>query len=143
MQQPIRNISTGVTGGVKVISVLYYIIADLSLIFAIMFFVGVGVLSTVLGSVAPFLGELGTGLVVVVGIVSLILAVLYFFIARGLWKAQKWARIVLIIFSILGIISAISTLVSGSLTQGILNIVINGVIGGYLIFSKKVKTAFS
>ena len=125
--------------GVSILSVLSYIGAGMHGILAILLLVGSsgGFLFNL-----PQMGAL-SAFPVIIGVILLGVAALTFFIARGLWKAQKWARIVLIIFSILGIISAISTLVSGSLTQGILNIVINGVIGGYLIFSKKVKTAFS
>lgn len=126
-----KNVPTGV----KVISVLYYIGAALSVIAAIIMFAGGSVLATLLPAIL-------TGLVAVMGIFMLGMAVLDFFIARGLWRAQKWARIIVIIFAGLAIIGAIVNLVAGQLSA-IINLVIAGLIGGYLLFSKKVKQAFA
>lgn len=127
--------------GVKIISVLYYIGAGLSILFGLLFLVGAGFMG-ILASQIPLLGLLGSGLFVVVGIVVIGLGVLSIFIGRGLWKGKNWARIVAIIFSVLGILSGLYSIVKGSYSS-LLGMVINLVIGGYLMFNSAVKSAFS
>jgi len=125
--------------GVKVISVLYYIGAALELLLAIALFIGAGTIA----SKIPIIGAIGSGLFIVVGVVLIGLAVLSFFVGRGLWKAQKWARIVAIIFSVLGVLMALLGMVQGQIASNIISLVISGAIGGYLLFSKDVKAAFA
>jgi len=124
----------GVPTGVKIISVLYYIGAVFSLIAGIVAFAGGAFFTTVL---PKFIA----GIAAIAGIVFIILAVLGFFIARGLWKGQNWARILAIVFAILGVISALIAIISGGY-QGIVSLVINAIIGYYLWFNKGVKAAF-
>ena len=70
-------------------------------------------------------------------------AVLTFFVARGLWKLQNWARITAIVFAALGILQNISFRpMMGGFSGNILGLAISGLIGGYLLFSKEVKKAF-
>jgi hypothetical protein len=134
------NSSKQVPTGVKIISVLYYIGAVASLLFGILMIVGAGALGALIENI-PFAALFG-GLFVVLGIVMIALAVLSFFIGRGLWKGQKWARIIVIIFAILGLIGAIFNLINGQWSS-IISLIINGVIGYYLLFSKSVKAAFA
>ena len=125
--------------GVKVISVLYYIGAVVELLLAVALFFGAGAVASKL----PLnLGALGSALFIVLGIVLLGIAVLSFFVGRGLWKAQKWARIVAIIFSVLGVLFAILGMVQGQVASNVVSLVISGAIGGYLLFSSSVKAAF-
>ncbi len=124
-----------VPGGVKVISVLYYIGAVIAVIGAIMAIAG-GTL------VSGFVGLDGLGLGMFLAVIMLAFAVLGFFIGRGLWKAQNWARVVAIIFAILGALGAISAIVAGGYTS-IISLAINGLIGGYLLLSEDVKKAFA
>jgi len=130
--------------GVKVISVLYYIGAALGLILGILFLVGAGVVSEYLDQIASAgtFAAASQGIFIGLGIFVIAFAVLGFFIARGLWKAQKWARIVAIILAIISILFAILALVQGQLSS-IVELIIHGVIGGYLLFSTKVKAAFA
>lgn len=125
--------------GVKIISILYYIGAAVGLIFGLSLMFGGGALSTLLGG----LGILFGSLFIILGIILIGFAVLSFFIGRGLWKAQKWARIVAIIFGILGFLGGVFSLVGGSIGAGIVNILIEGFIIGYLLFSLEVKQFFS
>jgi hypothetical protein len=124
--------------GVKVISVLYYIFAALAVISGIAMFFGAGLV----GSIPGLPVAMGTGIFVLIGIVMLALAVLAFFIARGLWVAQKWARIVAIILAIIGLISSIMGLFTGVIAANIVWIIIHALIGGYLLFSSQVKAVF-
>ena len=119
---------------VKVIAVLYYIGAAFAVLAAIAMFIG--------SSFIPIdLPEFLSGLVIVAGILFLAFAVLGFFLGRGLWKGQNWARIVVIIFAVIGVISGIITLIGGDFSS-IIGLVINGLIGWYLIFNANVKQAF-
>ena len=121
--------------GVKIISVLYYIGAALLLIGAIVALLGGTFLSGVFG------GLVALGIGIFLAIIFLAFAVLSFFIAKGLWKAKNWARVVVIILSCLGFLGAISSLLSGQMT-GIISLILNGVVGWYLWFSKEAKGFF-
>ena len=127
--------------GVKVISVLYYIGAFLGVIFGILSIFGAGMISSVASKI-PLIGVMGSVLFIIVGVILLCLGILSFFVARGLWKAKNWARIVAIIFSCLGIVMAIISMISGNVSGNIFNLLIQLVIGGYLLFNNKVKEAF-
>jgi len=135
--------SKNVPTGVKVISILYYIGAVASVLFGILFIFGGGFFSSLTASI-PTLAFLGSAVFIVIGIFLLLLGILNFFIGRGLWKGRNWARILVIIFSILGILMALMSLIfSGAVANFIFSVIINGLIGGYLLFSPKVKNAFS
>ena len=124
--------------GVKVISVLYYIGAVFELIFAILLFVGSGTLK----AKVPLLAFLGPFLIIG-GIILLGLAVLSFFVGWGLWKVKKWARIVAIVFAVLGVLLALIGMFQGQIASNIVGLAISVAIGGYLLFSSDVKTAFA
>ena len=127
----------GVPTGIKIISVLYYIGAVFELISAVLLFVGSGALK----SKVPFLAFLGPFLIVG-GVILLGLAVLSFFVGRGLWKGQKWSRIVAIIFAALGALLSIVGMIQGQIASNIVGLVISAGIGAYLLFSSSVKSAF-
>ncbi len=128
--------------GVKIISVLYYIWAVLFAILGILFIVGAGFIGTIAQSI-PLLALFGAGLFIVLAIILILFAILFFFIGRGLWKARQWSRILVIIFSILGILSAIMGMIQGKIVSNIFGLIISALIGGYLLFSKSVKEAFA
>jgi len=128
--------------GVKIIAVLNYIGAGLLALFGLLAIVGGGMFASVINEI-PLLGVLGGGIFIVVGIILIALAVLLFFIGRGLWKGKNWARIVEIIFAILGVIMAIVGMFSTGIASNIVSLVFNGLIGGYLLFNTKVKEAFA
>ena len=123
--------------GVKVISVLYYIGAVVELLLAVALIFGAGAIT----SQVPFLAVLGPFLIIG-GIVLVGLAVLSFFVGRGLWKAQKWSRIVAIIFAVIGVLFAVLGMIQGQVAGNILGLVISGAVGGYLLFSSGVKATF-
>lgn len=129
--------------GVKIISVLNYICAAGLGILGILFIVAAGMMGSIASEI-PLIGALSSGLFIVLGIISLGFGVLAFFVGRGLWKLQPWARIVAIIFICLGIIeSLISMVIQGDISSNIIGLIINVIIGSYLLFNKKVKEAFA
>ncbi len=128
--------------GVKVIAVLYYIGAILGIIFGLLFLIGTGTIDSIADQI-PMLVALGASLFVVSGIILIGLGVLGFFIGRGLWKARPWARIVTIVFAALGILMAVISMIQGDIAGNILGLVIELIIGGYLLFNNNVKEAFA
>ena len=124
--------------GVKIISVLYYIGAVIELLLGIALIFFAGALKTKI----QFLAFLGPFLIVG-GIIFIGLAVLSFFVGRGLWKGQKWSRIVAIVFAVIGVLLTVLGMVQGQIASNIVSLLVSGGIGGYLLFSSDVKTAFS
>jgi hypothetical protein len=143
--KPTRSRGSGMGGGkqapvgVKIISVLYYICTGFSVLAALLFFVG----SSFIDMIFPTLAAFGSVLLIALGILCLAGAVLTFFIARGLWKVKKWARIIVIVFACLGILSVLSSFVSSFSFSLIIQLAIHGAVGGYLLFAKEVKEAFA
>jgi hypothetical protein len=137
--------------GVKVISVLSYIGAALVLILAIIVvFAGGSIIAMILSNMAGDAGmgsaqgsSIGFGILIVIAIVMLVIAAINFFIGRGLWKLQNWARIIVIVFSSLGFLANLLSLFSGKIGSAVAGLIINGLIAGYMLFSAKVKEAFA
>jgi uncharacterized membrane protein (DUF2068 family) len=131
--------------GAKIISILYYIGAVLLVILGIIMLVGAGMLGTLTQSI-PLLGMLGAfgaALFIVIGIIMILMGILFFFVGKGLWKGKNWARWVAIVLAIIGIIIAIASMFSPKgIASNIVSLIINLIIGGYLLFSKGVKSAF-
>ncbi len=124
--------------GVKIISVFEFIGSAAIFILGLLMVFGAGFISDLakdIPGLAGF-GAISTGLFVFAGIVLLLFAVLFFFVGKGLWMGQNWARIVVIVFSCLGILGSLSPF-------KIVTLVIHLVIGGYLLFAPEVKEAFA
>ena len=128
--------------GVKILAVFYYIGAVFSVLLAILLLIGASFIDTIAQSI-PVLALIGGSLFIVVGIVYLVFGILGLFIGRGLWKGKNLARIFVIIVSIFWFVAAIMMIFNSSLwVSGIVNLLISGLIGCYLLFSKSVKEAF-
>lgn len=125
--------------GIKILAILSWITSAMCVLFAIFAIFGGYAFSTLLGASL----SAGLGLGGVLAFIMILFAVLNFFIGRGLWKGQNWARILLIIFLIIGVLLGLLALFGGAYITGILNLVINGLVGWYLLFNKKVKSAFA
>ena len=120
--------------GVKVISILYYIGAVGLILMGIGLMVGGG------AAIAenPLFAAL-SGMITVLGIILIGTGALYFFIGRGLWKGKNWSRWAVIIISAIWIILGIMN----GIMANIPSIVVNAIIGGYLLFSKSAKASFA
>jgi len=146
-QLAVNNVKS-IPVGVKIISVWFYIVMGFLLLASIALIVGSGVIVKLVPTLA-----LVSGLFIVIGIFSLGGAVLYFFMAKGLWKGQKWARIISIVFGSMGIFYSTISIVSmfivdigivmDSLATSIFGLGLSGIIVGYLLFNNKVKEAFA
>jgi uncharacterized membrane protein (DUF2068 family) len=116
----------------------------------------------IIGALIPSLAELGSALFIIAAVFLIAIGIVNFFIGRGLRRVKNWARIITIIFAILGVLIGIYSLISGfssgtyssmgAFSSGILKylvfgdvivVLIYGFIGGYLLFSNKVKEAFN
>lgn len=126
--------------GIKIISILYIIFAIVEFIIAVFLIFGASLFDLILKDIADLLGS---RFLVLIGVLLLGIGFLTFFSGLGLWKRQKWARIAIIIFSVLGLLRSLLSIVKGDYYSAIVGLIINSVIGGYLIFNKKVKSAFS
>ena len=113
--------------GVKVLSVLGYIGAAVTLLMGLIMIFGAGFIQNNLPSgMIPEIGRafLGVGLVIA-GICALGFAVLDYFVARGLRNGRNWARIFVLIFAVLGLLSSLWPI-------SIVSLVIDGLIVWYL-----------
>jgi len=126
---------------VKVISILYYVMAGFLLILGLAFLFAGGYLSSILQSIPilNILGLLGSAMFVFAGIVMILFGIFDFFIGKGLWNTKNWARILVIVLAILGILASLSSLTT---VFGIVDLLFNLGVGGYLLFSKEAKKAF-
>ena len=124
--------------GVSILSVLSYIGAGMHGILAILLLVGSsgGFLFNL-----PQMGAL-SAFPVIIGVILLGVAALTFFIARGLWKGQDCARILLLVFSwILGVLALLS-IFAGNF-GGIISVAFYGLIIWYFQFKEETKSFFS
>ena len=126
--------------GVKVISVLGYLA---TFVLAI---TGGSIIATGAEKMTNLLNVLGfAGIgkteIITTGILFLLMAALYFFISKDLWVGKNWARIALITLSAIWAIFALISLIMGDLGS-IISLVIHGLVGSYMMWSKEVVSAF-
>ena len=126
--------------GVQIISIFAYIVSTLLIFMGILFIIYGTSFSDVLIEV---LGEYGPGIVVVLGALFLGSGILGIFVGIGLWRRKSWARITAIVLMTFIIFSSLYGLFAGGgIVRNIITILISGVIGAYLTFSKEAKEAF-
>jgi hypothetical protein len=132
-----KSVSKTIPTGVKIISILYYISAVLAVLAGIVIIFGGSLLASFFVSFAI----LGAGLFVIMGIIIIAVGVLGFFIGKGLWEGNPWARTVAIILAALGTLSSLSSIVGGDFGS-IVSLAINVLIGWYLLSNEEVKKFF-
>jgi len=135
-QSPVSK--EGVPGLVKFLAILYFISAAGPAFGGFQMVTGGGIFAVFLGALGPSIGTI----IIIAGILMFLLAILYIFVGIGMWKGQKWSRIVAIIFSVIGFLGGIYIFTT-NIISGAISVIISGGIGSYLIASKKVKEAFS
>lgn len=152
--------NTNIPAGIKIISVLYYISAALRVSFGLAFFL----FSFIVGRDISGVGaNIATGVFIMMGIILIGPGVLAFFVGKGLWNTRPWARITAIVLSGLGSLIALISIMQGDIFNfitlvisfvhflpivlgdagNIIILLVHLAIGGYLLFSKEVKEAFS
>jgi uncharacterized membrane protein (DUF2068 family) len=128
---------------VKIISILNYIGAGFMIIFALICFLGGSMAATFLAEMNdPNITAMTGAMLIVFGVLCLIGAAIDILVGWGLWKAKNWARILTIVLCLLNVVFGLIMII-GAPPLGILVVIINGLIAGYLLFSKNVKAAFA
>ncbi len=133
----------------EIVSILYYIAAGFSaiagllvLIFGILFLAGgaaalAGTDAYIVGGALAIIGPF----FIILGLIVMGLAVLLFFVAKGLYRGKNWARIVALVISILGFFGAIGSIIQGEFFS-IISLLFNGYISWVLLFVTEVKQFF-
>jgi signal transduction histidine kinase len=123
---------------VKIISILGYIGAVISVIFGIMFLFGGPVVAGMFESRLGLASGIVGGLMIMFGILLVIGGVIWFWLAYELMKHKNWARIVVIVLSAIGFIGAIF-----SLPASIISLIINGLMIYLLAFNADIVALFT
>lgn len=104
---------------VKILAVLAYIDAAVTLLAGLALILGGSVFGGIVGAMIPMsgilVGSMLSGLFVLLGIVAIALAVLDYFIGRGLWNHENWARILVIVLSVLSLFNWYGGTIIGAL----------------------------
>ena len=139
--------------GVKVISVLAYVLSAALLLSSIALFVARTALTDqeMQDLVISFIEDTSASTTVASdyawgitagAILMLLFAVLMYFVGRGLWHKQKWARVTMVVIAAVGFIGALSDFLRGEIVANIFDLIIDGWIAGYLLFNKKVQSFY-
>lgn len=94
----------------------------------------------ILGLLTVF-GDLGTGALIAAAL-TILIGLVYLAVASGLWNGGRVARMLVAIFTVLGLIAGILTLVGGNVWQGLIQIVVTLIIL-FLLFNAKAKAFFA
>jgi len=124
--------------GVSILAVLSYIGAVFTLIAGIAMIAGSAAVSTLIEKLIPEYASwsaAGVALFIFLGIVFILLAVLDYFIGRGLWGGKGWARILVLILLVLSILSSLTSF-------DIVSIIIAALLIWYLGFNQNVRNYF-
>jgi hypothetical protein len=121
---------------VKIIAIFEYIAAGFGIVIGLIFLFGGPFLVSLLSltDIPQGLGPIIGAAIIVLAILMIIFSVCVIFIAKALWEHKKWARIVFLVFSSIGAITALM-----SLPSGIAGLLIHGTIIYFLGFDKEVK----
>jgi len=121
--------------GITLLGVLGYIGAVLTLLTGLAMLTFSAYLGNLLASI-PAMADIGTIITtlgaigfIVLGIIFIVLSILDYFIARGLLNGKNWARILMLIFAALGVLSSLWPF-------NIVSLIIDGLIIWYLGFYK-------
>jgi len=121
--------------GITVLGILGYIGAAVTFLAGLAMLIFSAYVKDVLDSIATtteissMITALGTVGFIILGIIFIGLAILDYFIAKGLLNGKNWARIIMIVFAALGILGSIRPF-------SIINLIIDGIIIWYLGFYK-------
>lgn len=123
--------------GIKIISIYYYISGALSIILWLLIIFAGRMMGGIIGMENfPF------SLFLISGIIGVIMGIFTIFVGSNLRKRKNWAKIVVIIFSLMGIIGGINILIQNYIILSIISLAISSPILFYLSFSKKSKEFF-
>jgi|SRR5258707_1700597 hypothetical protein len=122
--------------GVTILAILDFIGAAFCVIFAILAFVGGGMLATIMsqsGQGAGGLGAIAGAGAAIFGIAFLIGGAISALIGWGLWGLKNWARIVTIVFAALGALSNLFSVITHFNVFSLIVLAIDGLIIWYML----------
>ena len=128
---------------VKIISIVGIVLGALGVLVSLVLILGGSFLGPIIATMIPGLvsGIFAT-MIVVLGIVTLIICAFEIFLYISLRKLQNWARIVVIIFTGLGTLGTLFSLITSG-ASGIVGLIINGGIFYLLTFQKEIIALFN
>jgi hypothetical protein len=130
--------------GVKVLAFVFFVGALLTFAFGVMMFSasdGIRVADPIL-LVNSGLAAISFWIFLLAGILLIGLGVFEYFVGKGLLESKTWARNVVGVLSILGILFAILNVTTGAYASGLFGVVLNGLIAWYLFANKETKKFF-
>ncbi|PIR69026.1 hypothetical protein COX93_00620 [Candidatus Nomurabacteria bacterium CG_4_10_14_0_2_um_filter_30_12] len=127
---------------VKILAVLNYISAAITLVSGILMLFAENIVINFLGQFSPLLQGFSSLFLGIMGIFAVLSAVLNFFIGKGLWFGKNWARIFVIVISILAILGSLKSLIVEGDMYGFIYLAIYIAVGAYFLFNKSVKEFF-
>jgi len=127
---------------IKILAVLSYISAAITLVSGILMLFAGNIVMNFLGQFSPLLQGFGSLFLGIMGIFAVLSAVLNFFIGKGLWFGKNWARIFVIVISILAILGSLKSIIVEGDMYGFIYLAIYLAIGVYFLFNKSVKDFF-
>ena len=138
--------------GVIIIAVLQFLGAAGTAIIGLVALFGMGMLAQILqqnGTIQASTAPMLVGAGVVIGVICLIFAALFGFVGYGLVTLKNWARVIVMVFAVLGLaLGAIGLIAdvmrghSAAIVMDIIRLAINGLIFWYLN-QPHVKAVFS
>lgn len=148
-KRPVRVKRSKMPALVKVIAILYFIFAFFSIVAGLIFIVAGamgGEASQMISDALIDGSEMAEGAdrwlasaivssLALGGVLLIIIGGIDIVVGLGLWKRMNWARIVIIVFMAVGFVFAIIDI-------DIFGVVVTGLMGGYLAFSKRVRATF-
>lgn len=128
---------------VKVISIVGIVLAAIGALVGLIILLGGSFLGSFVGAILPgAIGGMFGALFAVLGIVVLIVSAFEIYLYIQLGKYVNWARIVVLVFTGLGTLGALISLIGGSVPS-ILGLIIDGGIFYLLAFQKEIVALFN
>ncbi len=120
--------------GVAILAILGFLGSAAFILFGIGGLVLSAFLEGILNSagIGGLVGAVAGLVVAIISVGILFLGLIYLLLSWGLWSGKNWARIIWIIFSILGLLGALGSIAGGAPVFGIFSLVIDVLIIYYL-----------
>lgn len=112
-----------------------------SLLTIIIVIYGISAIVTGILMLLSVFGDFGTGVLIAAG-VTIVIGLVYLAVASGLWNGSRGARMIVTIFTVLGLIAGVLMLMGGSALPGVIQIVVTLIIL-FLLFNARAKAFFS
>ncbi len=119
--------------GLAILAVLEIIVSIVAILGGVILIISGALLADIIAQYAQYIfpPEFFTGIMAILGAGALIIGVIGIIIGWGLWNGKDWARIITIIFAILGIILGLFPLINLDVT-GLISVAIDIIIIYYL-----------